>query len=295
MLGGKVLRRFFNFKTRIRKVKSNSSIKHLKSECRSLSDFIDASIINKFLNLRNTDNNGYILDLGCGTGRHAINMIYGSLKIIGLDVNLASVSCAKKRFSDKGINEHFFLSADATQIPLRDKVVNYVVCNAVLQHISDYRKVIYEVSRVVKPGGVAIFGVLNRTLFEDMGIFNLALKWPSWIKKIIFSKYLLYSNIDLHEIKDTCTLTQGSFEALGIKQTFSLSHLKEIFSANNLEIVEYEYLEKLFGKLAQRIKYMLKFGRSKKFARVLYLLSSIDLLLPQEMEGNTLFVKAVKK
>lgn len=266
----------------------------MKRERKSLSDRIDASLINKFLSLRE-DTECIILDLGCGSGRHSMNMIHSNSKIIGVDINLDSIICAKKRFTERAIENHNFLLADALQIPLRNGTVNYLICNAVLQHVADYSKVIQEASRVVKPGGIMVFGLLHKNLFKDMAVFSHALKWPVWIKRIIFSQNLLYSDIDLYKTKDSDTLVQGSLKSLGIEQTFSLNHLKEIFSANGVEVVDYQYLERFFGRLAQRIKYMIRFGRSKKVSALLYLLSSLDAWLPEKMEGNTLFIKAVKK
>jgi len=68
------------------------------------------------------------------------------------------------------------IALDITKIPLRDAVFDLVICNHVLEHVSDDAQAMREIHRVLKPGGRAILQVpfslrLSATL-EDSTIID---------------------------------------------------------------------------------------------------------------------------
>lgn len=66
------------------------------------------------------------------------------------------------------------VKADICNLPFKDNSFDMVLCNHVLEHISDDTKAMKELYRVLKPGGVGIFQIpqdLNRSItFEDNSI-----------------------------------------------------------------------------------------------------------------------------
>jgi predicted SAM-dependent methyltransferase len=70
--------------------------------------------------------------------------------------------------------EKSILCIDATNIPYPDKSFDFILCNHVLEHITNYKKAIDEIYRVLNFGGIAIlqtpFSRVLENNFEDEGI-----------------------------------------------------------------------------------------------------------------------------
>lgn len=100
-----------------------------------------------------------VLDLGCGEGRHAIN-VYLQEKVlsIGVDINVGDLQVARERaqpFLQENQGRTLVLKqADATCLPFADNSLDKIICSEVLEHIPDYYAVLREITRVLKPGGL---------------------------------------------------------------------------------------------------------------------------------------------
>ena len=62
---------------------------------------------------------GTVLDLGCGTGGHAIRLAERGFDVVALDLTLPGVQAARARFERAGLSGRF-LVADAERLPFRD-------------------------------------------------------------------------------------------------------------------------------------------------------------------------------
>lgn len=100
-----------------------------------------------------------VLDLGCGEGRHAITAyLKGQVQVIGLDLSMNDLKTACSRFAefrDEGdvTRSVTFTCGSGLNLPFRDATFDKVMCAEVLEHIPDYRQVLDEIRRVLKPGG----------------------------------------------------------------------------------------------------------------------------------------------
>ena len=101
-----------------------------------------------------------VLDLGCGEGRHVISaFVAADVTAVGVDLCLNDLKTAQSKFADfaEPANEAkgFGLSqANALQLPFADNSFDKIICSEVLEHIPDYRSVLKEIERVLKPGGL---------------------------------------------------------------------------------------------------------------------------------------------
>lgn len=107
-----------------------------------------------------------ILDLGCGVGRHVITTyMLGNVESVGVDICLKDLCTAaerfEKEFQDRNNHEKRLAlsAADAQALPFSDGCFDKIICSEVLEHIPDYRKVLGEINRVLKPGGVLVASV----------------------------------------------------------------------------------------------------------------------------------------
>jgi len=94
---------------------------------------------------------GRVLDLGCGVGdfSEAIEFYRPDLGINSVDISTHAIALAKKR----GLKAKFGV-ADAHKLPFADKYFDAVVCFDLIEHVKSPIKVLKEINRVLKPGGL---------------------------------------------------------------------------------------------------------------------------------------------
>jgi SAM-dependent methyltransferase len=97
-----------------------------------------------------------VLDLGCSTGHLLADLhaAYPRASLIGVDLVAAGLRKAHAELPSARL-----LRADACSLPLQDGSVDVVVSANLLEHIPDDRAALSEVTRVLTPGGVAVFVV----------------------------------------------------------------------------------------------------------------------------------------
>jgi 2-polyprenyl-3-methyl-5-hydroxy-6-metoxy-1,4-benzoquinol methylase len=102
--------------------------------------------------------NDWVLDLGCGEGRHAIGVLFtANVNLVAVDINHQNLVVAQERYSSfvtHAVSQQFYLQqADARRLPFADHSFNKIICSEVLEHIPDYEVILNEIMRVLKPGG----------------------------------------------------------------------------------------------------------------------------------------------
>lgn len=106
-----------------------------------------------------------VLDLGCGEGRHVISFyVEADVHAIGVDLGFHDLKKSAEKFvpfaQPQNPRKHFHLAcSNALQLPFADASFDKVVCSEVLEHIPDYHGALREISRILKPGGVAAVSV----------------------------------------------------------------------------------------------------------------------------------------
>ncbi|WP_082859387.1 class I SAM-dependent methyltransferase [Microbulbifer sp. Q7] len=101
-----------------------------------------------------------VLDLGCGEGRHAIHlMLTDDVDVFGIDLSERDITTARERAAEfqgagHGAGRLQFGVGNALQLPFADQFFDVVICSEVLEHIEDYRGVLQEINRVLKPSGI---------------------------------------------------------------------------------------------------------------------------------------------
>jgi len=108
----------------------------------------------------------WILDVGCGSGRHtAAAYQIQDARVMGVDLNLDDLGEARQRlrFHDRlgahGGGAWSFGAADVTRLPFADACIDLVICSEVLEHIPDHERAIRELVRVLKPGNPLVVSV----------------------------------------------------------------------------------------------------------------------------------------
>lgn len=99
-----------------------------------------------------------VLDVGCNSGEFMKMLIdKRGCEVYGIDVSdIAVEECLKKNLN--------VLKADAEKIPYPDNTFDYVTLMEVLVHVFDPQKVLSEIKRVLKPGGVLLGSAPHKNL-----------------------------------------------------------------------------------------------------------------------------------
>ncbi len=120
-----------------------------------------------------------ILDLGCGPGDLALELSHRlrSAQIVGLDLSPSMMQLASRHATTDGRLR--FIVGDAEAMPLTDASVDLVVSTLSLHHWKNPAAVFAEISRVLRPGGVALIYDLSllglrpselETIARDLGL-----------------------------------------------------------------------------------------------------------------------------
>ena len=137
--------------------------------------------------------NGLILDLGCGAGTYCRFLRRKGFKIIGLDTSFPILKRAREFQGDEEIP---LLNGDAYHLPLLDRSAEGVVCIGVLQTLSDEKRALKEISRVLKPGGILFLDGIN-----SLGLSEL-FKWKPGKHLKGYNPFILRKYLEQNEFQD---------------------------------------------------------------------------------------------
>lgn len=99
---------------------------------------------------------GRALDAACGTGRHTQRLVELGHDVVAVDITREMLHRARARAPEARFEE-----ADLRAIPARDGTFDLVVCGLALAHLADLTDAIWELSRVLRPGGRLLASVLH--------------------------------------------------------------------------------------------------------------------------------------
>ena len=110
----------------------------------------------KTMKLMNVQPGQTALDLCCGTCDWTIDLAKASQtgKITGLDFSEQMLAVGKRKVQAAGLNKQVELvQGNAMELPFADNSFDFVTIGFGLRNVPDYKQVVSEMLRVVKPGG----------------------------------------------------------------------------------------------------------------------------------------------
>ncbi|MGR5176970.1 malonyl-ACP O-methyltransferase BioC [Vibrio parahaemolyticus] len=98
-----------------------------------------------------------VLDLGCGTGYCAQQILARGASVVCADISSDMLQVARRRCGTEKVS---YQLADAERLPFGSRAFDYVVSSLALQWCEDLAVPLREMKRVTKPGGVIVFSSL---------------------------------------------------------------------------------------------------------------------------------------
>ena len=94
------------------------------------------------------------LDVGCGAGSNTLYLAAKGVVAAGADVSIEAIRLAKSRMARKKL-KGFFAAADASQLPFKNEVFDFILDRGCFHHIEPFKRLdfIGEMRRVLSPQG----------------------------------------------------------------------------------------------------------------------------------------------
>ncbi len=105
-----------------------------------------------------------VIDLGCGTGRHVLELSKIPSDIIGADISRNDIRAGRylleimRRRDEVQARVHWLQTA-GERLPFKDGAFDRVICTETLEHVDDETVLARELARVLKPGGILAISV----------------------------------------------------------------------------------------------------------------------------------------
>jgi 2-polyprenyl-6-hydroxyphenyl methylase / 3-demethylubiquinone-9 3-methyltransferase len=118
------------------------------------------------------------LDVGCGGGILAEEFASIGFRVTGIDPSERSLATAEQHAQFMGLSIQY-QQGTGESIPFADNTFPVVYCCDVLEHVRDLPKLIGEIYRVTKPGGIFLIDTLNRTFISKLVAIKIWQEWKS--------------------------------------------------------------------------------------------------------------------
>jgi ubiquinone/menaquinone biosynthesis C-methylase UbiE len=114
----------------------------------------------------------YVLEVGCGSGRYALQLAETvGCRILGTDINSSAIATANELAASRSVTQARFERCDASQkLRFDDAAFDAVFSNDVLCHIPGRPALLAELFRVLKPGARLLFSdalIIGGTISQD--------------------------------------------------------------------------------------------------------------------------------
>jgi 2-polyprenyl-6-hydroxyphenyl methylase/3-demethylubiquinone-9 3-methyltransferase len=114
-----------------------------------------------------------VLDLGCAGGFMAEAMTNKGAKVTGIDPAAQAIAAATARAEQMDQTIQYNVGV-GENLPYPDDHFDAVVCVDVLEHVADLNKVLTEVARVLKSGGLFLYDTINRNPIARLATITIA-------------------------------------------------------------------------------------------------------------------------
>jgi 2-polyprenyl-6-hydroxyphenyl methylase/3-demethylubiquinone-9 3-methyltransferase len=119
-----------------------------------------------------------LLDVGCGGGILAEEFARLGFEVTGVDPAPETIDTARAHAATSGLSIEYHTGV-GEHLPFADESFDHVACCDVLEHVDDVDRVVGEIARVLRPGGLFFYDTINRTLISKIAIIKVMQEWRS--------------------------------------------------------------------------------------------------------------------
>lgn len=129
-----------------------------------------------------------VLNVGCSAGLidEALAPSVGS--VTGIDIDSSAIESAILRGLPTNVT---LMVDDAMALSFEDRCFDVVICSQVYEHVPDVERLMAEIHRVLRPGGLCYFAATNRWAVVEM---HHGLPFLSWLPPVLADRYMRFAN-----------------------------------------------------------------------------------------------------
>lgn len=155
-----------------------------------------------------------VLDLGCAGGFMAEALDERGAKVTGIDPASDAITAARAHAAQEGRDIRYDAGV-GEDLPYADASFDIVVCVDVLEHVQDLAKVLAEIERVLRPGGIFLFDTINRNALARFATVTVAEDVLRLLPKGTHDPAMFIKPGELRDGMKKAGLVPGRFTGLG--------------------------------------------------------------------------------
>lgn len=169
-----------------------------------------------------------VLEIGTGIGSVAQLLAKHSKSYTGIDITNYAVKGTSERMKCFGISNAKIIRMDAEKMQFDDNAFDYIWSWGVIHHSSNTDKILGEMKRVLRPGGIAVTMVYHRNLFYYLDSLLRGVVTGDLFKKRSFhkivQKYVDGAIARFYTIPEWRSFVSQYFDVKGIQIYGSKTH-----------------------------------------------------------------------
>jgi ubiquinone/menaquinone biosynthesis C-methylase UbiE len=176
--------------------------------------YFSDSVRDKAISISGAKGGETAADIGAGTGFMSRGLVSKGIRVIAVDESPEMLEVARKKLGSRGVD---FRLGSAEKLPVGDGEVDLVFANMMLHHVEDPRKVIGEMSRILKDGGRVVLTDLE----EHQALFLKTEHQDRWMG---FSREVVkgwlegagFEEVGVTHLGESCCATSNSGEVVAV-------------------------------------------------------------------------------
>jgi ubiquinone/menaquinone biosynthesis C-methylase UbiE len=176
--------------------------------------YFSDSVRDKAISISGATGGETAADIGAGTGFMSSGLVAKGVRVIAVDESPEMLQVARRKLGSGGVD---FRLGSAEKIPIGDAEVDVVFANMMLHHVEDPKKVIGEMSRILRDGGRIVLTDLeeHRAVFLKTEHHD---RWMGFSRDVVrgWLEDYGFEGVSVSDLGESCCATSNSGEVAAV-------------------------------------------------------------------------------